>query len=86
MNNTVTQEMVNRQVAREDFITHDNKTTIGIFTLINGFVIVESSSCVDPKNYNEAVGRQICRDRANSKIWELEGYKLQSKLHDQSAL
>jgi hypothetical protein len=82
--NTVTQETVNRQVAREDFITHDRKTTIGIFTLINGFVIVESSSCVDPKNYNEAVGKQICRDRANAKIWELEGYKLQSKLYDKS--
>ena len=80
MSNTVTQEQVNKQVAREEFINHENKTTIGIFTLINGFVIVEASSCVDPKNYNEEIGKQICRDRVNNKIWELEGYKLQSYL------
>lgn len=81
--NTVTQELVNHQVAREEFFTHENKTTIGIFTLINGFVIVEASSCVDPKNYDEAIGKEICRERANNKIWELEGYKLQSKVHEE---
>jgi hypothetical protein len=78
--NTVTQERVNSRVAKEEFINHRGKTTIGIFTLVNGFVIVEASSCVDPANFNEDIGKKICRERANNKIWELEGYALQNKL------
>ena len=49
-------------------------------TLPNGFIIVESSSCVDPANYNQSLGEQICMDKIVGKIWYLEGYKLQSEL------
>lgn len=52
-------------------------------TLPNGFVIVESSSCVDPANFDMKVGEEICMDRLVNKIWELEGYKLQSKLTEE---
>ena len=45
-----------------------------------GFVIVESSSCVDPINYSEVMGTSICIDRIKNKLWELEGYKLQNEL------
>ena len=54
-----------------------------MFTLKNGFVIVESSSCVSPENYDADIGKEICRERALNKIWELEGYKLQSKLYQE---
>lgn len=79
----VTEQQVNHQVSQEEFIKHGEKTTIGIFTLRNGFVIVEASSCVDPENYNEAIGRDICREHAKNKIWELEGYKLASQVAGQ---
>jgi len=44
--------------------------------LRNGFVIVESSACVDPLNFDIEIGREKCCDRIKNKIWELEGYKL----------
>lgn len=81
-NNTVTQEIVDSQIAKEEVIEHGNKTTICIFHLKNGFIIVESSSCVDPANYNREIGIEICRERAKNKIWELEGYKLQSQVKE----
>lgn len=80
-NRTVTHEQVVATIAKEEFIDHNNKTTIGIFTLRNGFVIVEASSCVCPANYMPEIGRSICRKRAVEKIWELEGYSLQSELN-----
>ena len=79
-NRTVTHEHVIATIAKEEFIDHNNKTTIGIFTLKNGFVIVEASSCVDPANYNSEMGRSVCRKRVVDKVWELEGYLLQSEL------
>lgn len=60
-----------------------DKTCVVMFTLKNGFVIVESSSCVSPENYDADIGKEICRERALNKIWELEGYKLQSKLYQE---
>jgi hypothetical protein len=55
------------------------KSTIVCVTLPNGFVIVQSSSCVDPANYDHELGKQICMQRVEDKVWELEGYLLQSK-------
>lgn len=59
---------------------YNGKTTIVTVTLPNGFIIVESSSCVDPANYDPVLGEKICLDRVRDKIWELEGYVLQSKV------
>lgn len=59
---------------------YGDKTTILKATLPNGFVIIESASCVDPKNFDMSIGEQICMKKLEDKIWELEGYKLQSEL------
>lgn len=82
MSNTVTQEQINKIIEQSevDITTHGGKTTIVVATLPNGFKIVESSSCVDPVNYDEKMGAQICLQRIANKIWELEGYVLQKKV------
>jgi len=81
--NTITQEQI-------DTILHDScwnvetvydKCTVVTCKLPNGFIITESSACVDPANYNADLGEQICRERIANKLWELEGYKLQCELH-----
>lgn len=59
-----------------------DKTTIVKITLPNGFVIIESSSCVDPSNFDMEIGKEICMKKIKDKIWELEGYKLQSELNE----
>lgn len=81
-NNTVTQEHIDNLI-RESQVSVKTvfaKCTIVAVQLKNGFVIVESSSCVDPINYNEAMGISICMERIKNKLWELEGYKLQNEL------
>lgn len=84
MSNTVTQEQINSIIEKAQFVTETyfNKTTVVLAKLPNGFVIVESSSCVDPANYNEKMGFEICKERIVNKVWELEGFALQSKLSD----
>lgn len=56
------------------------KTTVCMLTLANGFEVVGTASCVDPEQYDHSKGCNIARQRAVDKVWELEGYKLQSKL------
>lgn len=60
-----------------------DKCTIVSCKLPNGFVIVESSACVSPENYNEKIGVDICLDKIADKIWELEGYLLQNQLYEE---
>jgi hypothetical protein len=57
------------------------KTTITHVTLINGFELTETSSCVDPKNFNMELGEKICLDKIKNQIWSYLGFMLQSGLH-----
>ena len=81
--NTVTLDQINKILlgTKFEYQTVFGKTTIASAKLPNGFVIVESSSCVDPANYDEKIGRDICREKIINKLWELEGYRLQDRLH-----
>lgn len=83
--NTVTQQQVMDIFVNSklDVKTAFNKCTIVTCQLPNGFIIVESSACVDSSNYDEKIGYEICRERIINKIWELEGYKLQSEFASQ---
>lgn len=83
MKNTVTQQQIDRLIeeAKVDIQTAFGKTTIVSVQLKNGFVFVESSSCVEPANYNESMGADICLERIKNKLWELEGYLLQETLY-----
>ena len=78
--NTVTSEHVEEILRKSGwhFDTKFGKTTICTCVLPNGFIIVEASSCVDPANYDQEIGQSICVDRVRNKVWELEGYVLQS--------
>ncbi len=54
------------------------KTCVVQAVLNNGFTITESAACVDPENYDEEIGKSICMDKIESKIWELLGFLLQT--------
>ena len=81
-NNTVTQKQIDDLFNESDIIEQVfyHKCLVMSIKLINGFVIVESSACVDPTNFDIEIGREICGKRIKDKLWELEGYKLQCQL------
>lgn len=82
MTNRITQEHVDNVLKRAKIVfdKFGNKTSVGVCTLPNGFIIVESSSCVDPRNFDHEIGKSIIMKRFEDKVWELEGYLLQSKV------
>ena len=83
---TVTQEVVKAIMANSTFDveTMFHKCTVVACKLPNGFVIVETSACVSPENYDEKIGVEICMKKIENKIWELEGYRLQSEIYNAS--
>lgn len=77
---SLTADDIEAAIVSEDSWKIGQKTTVVLLTLRNGFEAVGTSACVDPANYNAEIGKCIARERAIDKIWELEGYLLQSKL------
>lgn len=56
--NKVTQEQIAKLIAEAkiDVATVQEKCTVVTVTLKSGFILSESSACVDKANYNEEIG------------------------------
>jgi len=55
----------------------DEKTTIVTAETLTGFRQYETSSCVDPKNYDHAIGKEAGRKRIEDSLWKHLGFVLQ---------
>jgi hypothetical protein len=86
--NTVTAAQVKGLMAAAEVETTTlfGKVTVVAVKLPNGFVLVESSGCVDPANYDKDIGVACCMKRIEDKVWMLEGYALQDRLHQKGGL
>ena len=82
--NTVSDELIEHLLSISEIKTETvfDKCTVVSVKLPSGFVIVESSACVDSVNYNEKIGKNICMNKIRDKLYELEGYKLQMELKE----
>jgi len=84
MKNTVTPEQVKANMQDVIVRTLDDfgkPTTYVTIKMQNGFTLRESTTCVDPANYNEEIGKEICLKRLEDKVWFLLGYQLQEELY-----
>ena len=75
---SISQKMVDDFIAEVHVTTLGEKTTVVRVVLVNGFEIVEASSCVSPENYSEELGKKICLERIKGKVWMLLGFLLQT--------
>lgn len=81
--NTVTKEQVQENMQDVIVRTLDDfgkPTTYVTVRMKNGFTLRESTTCVDPANYDENIGKEICLKKIEDKVWFLLGYALQDKL------
>ena len=56
--------------------------TVVTMRLPNGYVLVESSGCIDPAEYDHNLGVEICMKALKRRIWQLEGYRGKQAFHD----
>ena len=59
----------------------DAKTTLTRVEMPSGFIDWEASSCVSPENYNHEIGRKICLEHIETRVWKLLGFVLQWGVH-----
>ena len=74
---SITMDDVTRFFPSYKATTLGEKTTVLYAKTITGFELVESSSCVNPKNYSQKLGEQYAMEKVHSKIWDYLGFVLQ---------
>lgn len=57
-------------------ILPDTTTTVCQLFMENGYVVLGTSACVNPANFNKATGEKFAYEDAINKAWPLEGYLL----------
>jgi hypothetical protein len=63
-------------------ILPSGKVVVCELTLRNGFSVRGDGATVSKANFNEEIGREVARENARNKVWELEGYLLQQRIFD----
>lgn len=61
---------------KSSVITIDKHITVMHYKTPTNFFWAENSGCVDPANYDAAIGEQECTNRIKDKIWNYLGFVL----------
>lgn len=72
-------EIINKSDIKFEVIF--DKCIVGKCKLPNGFEIIESHICANEEDFNEDIGIEICLDKFEDKIKELETYRLQEETY-----
>jgi Phage protein (N4 Gp49/phage Sf6 gene 66) family len=76
----VTKEGIQEKIKAVDYmVLHNSTVTICNINLANGYSVRGESACVDSRNFDMQIGRDLAYRDAFSKIWPLEGYLLAEK-------
>lgn len=83
LDHKLTEEDINRFMLAADVKSEkmSDKLTVVACELPTGWIEVEGSACVDPKNYNQALGEKYCLARIKSRMWQYLGFVLQWAKH-----
>lgn len=83
MKTKVTFEDVEASIKKVDFdVLKDGRTTVCTLTLDNDFTVRGESSCVDPANFDKALGEEYALKRAKDNVWQFLGFRLADALFE----
>lgn len=71
-----------RIIDAEFFHVDGTTTTLCLVKTIGDFVITGTSACIDPTEFDAAVGREAAYKDALRQLWDLEGYRARCLAHD----
>ena len=71
-----------RIIDAEFFHVDGTTTTLCLVKTIGDFVITGTSACIDPTEFDAAVGRELAYEDALRQLWDLEGYRARCLAHD----
>ena len=73
----ILKEDVEAFIGNVDVMTVGDKTTVVNAHTLTGFDMVRHSSCVDPKNYSQELGKEYAMEEVVNDLWGHLGFVLQ---------
>lgn len=73
----ILKEDVEAFIGNVDVMTIGDKTTLVNAQTITGFNMIKHSSCVDPKNYSQELGKKYAMEEVVNELWSHLGFVLQ---------
>lgn len=82
--NDYQQSLYNKYVKHAHCVKLGKKTTVCLLTVNNGFEIIGTSACVDPKDFNPTIGEHYALVDALEKLDGFVGFARQEELSNVS--
>lgn len=79
----LTPDLIDSVIQSVEYHVFNNVLTVCCLTLKNGFTVTGESACASPENFNKELGEKIAFTNARDRIWQLEGYLLKERLHNE---
>ena len=79
----LTPELIDDVINDWEYHVFNGVLTVCCLTLENGFTVTGESACASPENFDKELGEKIAFENARDKIWQLEGYLLKERLHNE---
>ncbi|MCI5629890.1 MAG: Gp49 family protein [Clostridium sp.] len=74
---SIAKEDVERFIWKFKAGTIGKKTTVATATTLTGYEVTKTSACVNPKNYDIEIGKDIAYSSIVDELWEKLGFVLQ---------
>lgn len=81
--NRITKDFLESEITNVEYQRLSGTITHCTITVKNGFTFTGESACVDPNNYDQAIGEKIAYDNAFEKMWMPYGFALKQKLGEE---
>lgn len=75
-------EDIRKKVCSTSYTRLSGTVTVCQMEMVNGYVVVGQSACVDPNEYNQALGEKFAYEDAINQLWPLEGYLLAQRRYE----
>lgn len=83
----ITPQHIEDTIRRQHYHLFPGTTTMAcLLELRNGFTVMGKSACADARNFDQEVGMRVAREDAVRQVWQLEGYLLRERLHNNPEL
>jgi len=79
--NDFQKNLLEKSVKHVEYLKLGQKTTVAFLTVVNGFEIVGTSGCVDPKDFNFEIGKHFALVDALNQLGKFQGYYNQQMNH-----
>ena len=80
----IPEQVIDRLMEDSDYEVYDcfGCCTVVVMRMPNGYVLVESSGCINPEQYDRELGIAYCKEALKRKAWQLEGYRRKHEYHE----